>query len=427
MEQFEVIVVGAGLAGLACAYHLAQNGVGVLVVERGDYPGAKNVTGGRIYIQSLKTLLPDIWEGAPLERPVTRESLVFMNREAWVRLELASQRYRRHPHSYTVLRARFDGWLAERAEEAGAMVVPKMTVDDLRWEGGRVAGIVSGGDQVAAAVVVAADGASSTLARKAGLRGIPRPQDCAVGVKEVLSLPQRVIEDRFQLEDGEGAAMLMVGYPSQGLRGGGFLYTNRDTLSLGVVVGVREAMDSDHEVYRLTEELKDHPALSPLLREARLEEYSAHLLPEAGLRGIMPLCTHGLLLVGDAAGLCLNLGLTVRGMDYAVASGVMAAQAIEQAHQAGDFSANSLSVYESLLRDSFVLRDFRTFQRVGRFLNNPRLYRQYPEAACAALEEMLYLDGQPKESFVKTLRRELRKQVSWWELARDAWEVHQTL
>src|SRR3990170_5062939 len=108
-EKFDVVVVGAGLAGLACAYTLAKDEVPVLVVERGDYPGAKNVSGGRIYTLSLHQQLPGLWDDAPFERHINRELLCFMNEEASVSVELFSSRYGSQPyHSYSILRGKFD-------------------------------------------------------------------------------------------------------------------------------------------------------------------------------------------------------------------------------------------------------------------------------------------------------------------------------
>lgn len=426
MEKFDAIVVGAGLAGLSCAYCLAKGGASVLVLERGDYPGAKNMTGGRIYAHSLRDLLPDLWADAPFERHVSRETLSFMNGNACVSIQLYSQKFDTPPHhSYTVLRARFDQWLAGKAEEAGALIVSKMRVDELIQDDGKVLGIRSDGDEVRADVVIAADGALSLLARKLGLVGAPDPKGYAVGAKEIIDLPRGVIEDRFQLNSDEGAAMLFIGYPTKSLKGGGFIYTNRESVSLGVVVGIGEAMQSSVEVYELTEHFKSHPAVERLIQGGSPAEYSAAVIPEHGRPG--PFSHHGLLMVGDAAGLCLNLGVTVRGMDYAIASGVLAARAVERAREKGDFSAQTLSCYDALLRSSFVLQDFRTFRRASRVLGNERWYAVYPGLACAALEEVMHLDGKPKERLTKTIRREIKGRASLFQVLRDLVGVYRTL
>ncbi|TAK34861.1 MAG: FAD-dependent oxidoreductase [Chloroflexota bacterium] len=419
-EKFDVIVVGAGLAGLACAYALAREEIPVLVVERGDYPGAKNVSGGRIYTLSLDQLLPGLWDDAPFERHVNRELLCFMNGEASVSVELFSSRFGTAPyHSHSVLRGTFDQWLASKVEESGGLIVTKMKVDELATVDGRVCGVRSAGDTVDADVVVLADGVNSLLARKLGLLGRPHPKHCAVAAKEIIELPRGTIEDRFNLEGNEGAAMLMVGFPSCGAKGGGFLYTNRESLSLGLVVEIAAAMGADFQVSELTERLKSHPTIKRLVKGGRTVEYAAHLIPEAA---VIPqtLVGDGVLVVGDAAGLCLNMGLTVRGMDYAIASGALAARAIKEAREAGDLSRAKLSRFDRLLRGSFVGRDFGTFGKAQHLLDNQRLYRDYPDLACAALEQTMFFNGSPKERFSRAARREITSRVSVLKLLGDA-------
>ena len=151
MEQVECIVVGGGLAGLSAAYGLAAAGVEVMVLERGDYSGAKNVTGGRLYVSPSARLYPELWEEAPFERPVARELVTMMGDGAHTTVEIASERFAgAQPQSYTVLRARLDQWLAEKVGEKGGMVVPDMKVDELLRKDGRVIGIRAGDDEIGA-------------------------------------------------------------------------------------------------------------------------------------------------------------------------------------------------------------------------------------------------------------------------------------
>ncbi|MEI6315008.1 MAG: FAD-dependent oxidoreductase, partial [Syntrophus sp. (in: bacteria)] len=130
MEKFDVIIVGAGLAGLGAAYTLAGRDLEVLVLERGDYPGAKNVTGGRIYLNPVRDLFPDLWQDAPLERFIVHEGVVLMAKERSVAIDYVGDELRQEPHqSYSVLRARFDRWFAEQVEAKGAMILPKIRVE----------------------------------------------------------------------------------------------------------------------------------------------------------------------------------------------------------------------------------------------------------------------------------------------------------
>lgn len=424
MEKVDVVVVGAGLAGLSTAYFLAADGFEVLVVDRGDYPGSKNVSGGRLYLNPVRSLFGDLWDEAPLERPVTKERLTIMSGQASTTVELTSQRLREPPyHSYTVLRARFDRWLADRVTERGAMIVPKYEVQDLRLDDqGRVVGVRAAGEEIGADVVVAADGALSFIAEKAGLRGRQDPANMAVAVKEVIELPAGVIEDRFGVPPGHGAAQLFFGAMTEGITGGGFIYTNQESLSLGLVVNLKSLTEHDPplEVHELMERFKARPEIEVLLAGGELVEYSAHSIPEGGLGAMPKLFADGILVVGDAAGMALNLGLTVRGMDFALASGAMAARAIARAREQADYSAAALAEYERLLKDSFVLEDLKTFRHMPHFLENPRLFDLYPEAVCRLLEELTWVGEAPKEKLSATAWREIRSLASFSTL-RDLW------
>ena len=358
MEKFDAIVVGAGLAGLAAAYTLAGGGAEVLVLERGDYPGAKNVSGGRLYVSPVRSFFPELWAEAPFERPITHEGVTLLAEGRSVSLGYYGGEPGREPcSSYSVLRSRFDRWLAERVEEGGAMLLTKAKADDLLFRDGKVCGVLTGGDELLADVVIACDGVLSLLAERAGLRRPGKPSDHAVGVKEVIGLDPELLEARFGLEAGEGAARLFVGGVTRGRFGGGFLYTNRESVSLGVVVGMDalgEGLDPV-DVPTLLEEFRERPEIARLVRGGETLEYSAHVIPEGGFDALGTLHGPGILVAGDAAGLALNLGLTVRGMEYALASGYYAAQTVLEAKKRGSFGSEVLSAYRTFLDRSFVL------------------------------------------------------------------------
>lgn len=237
-DIFDAIIVGAGLAGSVAALVLAREGAQVLVIERGNSAGAKNVTGGRLYAHSLEHIIPGFADSAPVERLITHEKLAFMTEKSAMTMDYCNgDETSPSQRSYSVLRSKFDAWLMEQAEEAGAQLITGIRVDNLVQRDGKVVGVEADGDVIEAKTVILADGVNSILAEKLGMAKRVKPTDVAVGVKELIELPKSVIEDRFQLQGNQGAACLFAGSPTDGLMGGGFLYTNENTLSLGLVCG----------------------------------------------------------------------------------------------------------------------------------------------------------------------------------------------
>jgi electron transfer flavoprotein-quinone oxidoreductase len=425
MDKFDVIIAGAGLAGLGAAYTLAGKGLAVLVFERGDYPGAKNVTGGRLYLNPVRRLFPGLFEEAPLERFITHEGVSLLAKDRSVNIVYSGNELREQPHqSYSILRAKFDRWLAEKVEEKGGMIISKTRIDDVINESGRITGVVAGGDELRADVVIACDGVLSILSEKAGLRTPGIPRDNALGIKEVIALDSGLINDRFNLEGNEGAARLFVGEVTKGKFGGGFLYTNKESVSLGIVVGIEDAAADGHalDVPALLDEFKGRPEIAPLIRGGNTLEYSAHVIPEGGFNAMGNLYGNGILAAGDAAGLALNIGFTVRGMEYALASGYFAAQAVLNARKAGKFDAETLSVYRKLLEKSFVLQDFRNFRETPAVIGNPRFFNHYPELTGSIMKDLYAVSDGPKQRLYQTIRKHLPL-GEVWALFKDLKEV----
>ncbi len=416
MDKFDVIIVGAGLAGLGAAYTLAGTGLDVLVLERGDYPGAKNVTGGRIYVNPVRDLFPSLFETAPLERFITREGISLMAKDRSVTLSYSGNELRAEPHqSFSILRSKFDRWFSEQVEEKGVAILSKVRVEGLIKDKGDICGVIAGGDELRAHVVIACDGALSLLSEKAGLRSPAVPQGFALGVKEVIALDPGVINDRFHLEGNEGAAHLYAGDVTRGRFGGGFLYTNKESVSVGVVIGIKDAMDTHLpvEVPALLEAFKGRSEIASLIRGGKSTEYSAHIIPEGGFRSLPNLCGNGILVAGDAAGLALNIGFTVRGMEYALASGYFAAQTVLTAKRAGNFSSETLGAYRKLLEESFVLQDLKNFQESFSVFGNPRFFAHYPEMIGNLLKEIYTIPSGSKERLYPTLKRHLSLGELW--------------
>ena len=394
-ERFDVIIVGGGLAGSAAAYTLAGAGKKVIVIERGASCGCKNMTGGRLYGHSLRRLIGDYEKFAPLERRITKERVSFMTGDSATTLAFSNKKLGgRNAASYSVIRADLDKWLAAEAEKRGALYINGIRVDDLTIRNGKVCGVRAGEDCLEANVVILADGANSLLAQKAGLMKRQSSAEYAVGVKEVIKLPPEVINERFGLEDDrEGAAWMFAGEPTKGGIGGAFLYTNRDSVSLGLVATVGDIGYSDTGIAAMLEEFRANPLIAPLIADGELLEYSAHLVPEGGY-GMMPkLCGHGVMVVGDAAGMVMNLGYVVRGMDLAIESGRLAAETYLELADRHDFTPKAMSLYRKKLEHSFVLHEMRRHRTAPRAFANRNVFTRLPKLAEGAMNAMFTVDG----------------------------------
>lgn len=397
-EKFDAIIVGGGLAGCSAAIVLANAGLAVLVVERGDFCGAKNMTGGRLYGHSLEKVVPNFAEEAPIERRITREKVSLMTEDSSFDIGFGSKKLssEKQNASYTVLRAEFDQWLASKAEEAGAEIIPGILVDDLIVEDGKVVGVYATGEELYADVVILADGVNSLLAQKLGMKKELEPQQVAVGVKEVIKLGEDVINQRFGVRGDEGIAWLSCGDPTLGGFGGGLLYTNKDTVSVGIVATLSDIEHSGLSVNQLLDRFKEHPAIAPYLEGGTSIEYSGHLVPEEGIHMVPELYRDGVLLTGDAAGFCINLGFTVRGMDFAIESGRLAAEAVLKAHELQDFSAKTLSAYEKALKNSFIMKDLEQYKGFPTLLGQREIFEDLPEMVNDFATKAFTVDGAPQ-------------------------------
>lgn len=402
MSDFDVIVVGAGLAGNTAAYLLAKAGLGVLVIERGETIGSKNVTGGRMYSHSLEKIFPDFAKEAPVGRRITKERISMLTADSATTVEYAAEKLgEQGKATYSILRAEFDPWLAGKAEEAGAEYVTGVRVDEILVQDGKVTGVIAGGDEMTADVVLLADGVNSLLAQQLGMKKELEPSQVAVGVKEVIKLGEQKINERFGVSNGDGVAWLFAGDTTGGSIGGGFLYTNKDSLSLGIVTTIAEIGRNDIAPRDMVERLKEHPVVKPLIKDGEMIEYAAHLVTEGGYDMIPTLYRDNVLVAGDAAAFVMNLGFTIRGMDLCIESGRLAAETIIKAKEAGDFSAKTLSQYKTALDNSFIMKDMLHFRKMPKFVENHRIFTQYPALADKIMSDLFIMYGQEPVKFKK--------------------------
>ena len=401
-DTFDVIIVGGGLAGCSAGLVLAQANLEVLIIERGNFCGAKNMTGGRLYGHSLEKIIPNFAQEAPIERKVTKEKISLMSSDGSVDIGFGSKKLSSEPDtgSYTVLRAPFDQWLASKAEEAGASIIPEALVEKLIVEDGKVIGVEATEEKLYADVVILADGVNSLLGQSIGMKKELEPHQVAVGAKEIIKLGEDVINQRFGVRGNEGVAWLSAGDPTAGGFGGGLLYTNKDSVSVGIVATLSDIEHSGLSVNQLLERFKDHPAVAPYIEGGKTIEYSAHLVPEEGLHMVPELYRDGVIIVGDAAGFCINLGFTVRGMDFAIESGRLAAETIIKAHEKGDYSAKSLADYQKALDNSFIMRDLKQYQGFPALLGRREIFELIPSLATDIAAKAFTVNGKQEQNLI---------------------------
>jgi electron transfer flavoprotein-quinone oxidoreductase len=426
-QRYDVVVVGAGPAGSCAATALARAGRQVLLLERGPFAGSKNMYGGVVYPRILDGLHPAWWESAPIQRWITRRSTMLLTPTQALAVDFRTAAWGRPPYNgATALRPDFDHWLAGRAEADGAQLVCSTTVTGLlRDAAGRVVGVRTDrpDSDVLASVVIACDGVNSFLAKEAGLfaEGATAAEHYTLGVKETLGLPKEVIDERFNVRDRDGVDIEIIG-GTGAVNGGAFVYTNLDTLAVGVVLKLPALAAQHRRPEEIIGELKRHPAIAPLVDGAEVKEYSAHLIPEAGLAMMPELAADGLLVAGDAAAMCLAAGIWLEGVNFAMASGMAAAATAEEALAAGDVSVTGLAGYRRRLESTFVLRDHRKLRRAPELVLSDRVQHLYPQLVANSVEAMFRVDNpRPKPGLRRILATERRRAgVRRRDLLRDA-------
>jgi len=423
-DKFDAIVVGAGPAGCACAYVLAREGKNVLLVERGDSAGAKNVSGGRLYTYALEMIEPGMYQRAPLQRKIVREQIMLLGERAATTIDYFDPGLgEKVPQSYSVVRAKLDEWFAGEVEAKGATLASAVVVDGLIEENDTIVGIRAGEEEMRSDVVVAADGINSLLGRKAGLFDDVEGHAVGVGIKETIELPDSVISARFAVKDDEGVARVAIGC-TDGISGGAFLYTNKGSISLGIVFNPAQAAKQGRHIQEILQDFKMHPAILALIEGGTTVEYGAHLVPEVGYRGIPErLYRDGMVVIGDAARFGINTGLIIRGMDLAMVSGLAAAQAVLQAESTEDVGP----LYMEKLEELMLLGEERAYQNFHKIFEIPRVFREVPKLANEAMQFLFTVDGKVPTPMVPGLMDVVRRNVSLGQVLADGWKAYRSL
>jgi electron transfer flavoprotein-quinone oxidoreductase len=425
-ESFDVIIVGAGPAGISAACVLAEAGIKTAVIERGEYPGSKNMSGGVLYGHNLAQILPDFAEkGCPIERNIIESRIWLLSKEAGFSIGYRDPIFtkERKYNVFTVGRARFDRWYAEQAKKKGALIIPgTVVVDLLRDASGKVNGVKTNrqdGD-LQCKVVLLADGVNSPLAAKSGFRKDMHPEHIALAVKETIEIAPEIIEQRFGVSPTDGVTTEVLGEMTGGMDGVAIVYTNKGSISISVGANLAQFAKSKIKPYEMLEAYKLHPMVAPLIAGGKSIEYTAHWLSEGGYTTMPDLVGDGFLIAGDSA--MLFNALHREGSNLAMASGKLAAEAIKTAIKSNDFSKVGLSSYVTSMNESFVLKDMKKYKGFGGFLyDNKQIFNELPQIAQFAGREMLTVNGVAKKQKQKLIMDVIKQKMGLMNLARIGW------
>lgn len=419
------------MAGLAAAMVLARNNMKFLLIEKGEFAGAKNVSGGVLWGNDLARLVPEYWkeEEGGWERFINHRRLTFMDEQSTFSIDFKSAHFNQTPYTgVVVLRSKFDRWLADKVQEAidasdfamESFIAPNIKVDEVLMEHDKAVGIRTGEEKFYADSVIIAEGVNNLLTRQVGLQDDYVPADHVLtGIKEVIRYDQKVLEDRFQLNGLSGMSNEFVGYATDGVEGGGFLYTNRDTISIGLVLGLKDLREKRKSPHDILNHFKAHPVIADTIRDGEVIEYSAHVV-SSGDKRLMPreLYKDGILICGEAANLLMNAGKAIQGMDYAMRSGILAAETIVKAKEKGDYTSRTMKEYRTALDNSYVIKDMNGFQDAVHMLHSPQMYKDVPNLICDFGRKFFSIRNEPTRKSRELMSESIKKHSSYWDLVK---------
>lgn len=416
-----IAVIGGGMCGAAAALKLVREGIPVTLIDRGSPIGSKNISGGILWGRDLEEVIPRFWEEMPFERPITTKRISLLTDKSGFTVEYKNTDWRKPPYAgFAVLRAKVDKWLASKVTQiAEEQNVPDVNVlEGVLVEGfshdakGHVTGIIQGGDELQFDAYLLSDGANSRLlddtplvseeqrALKKGSRKFKMAQ-MEWGAKVIIQLDEKTVEDRFNLMPGDGVANEMVlGFLPKGIRAGGFMYSNKDTISLGVMLAMESAWRRDFFFRDAMDMYIRHPFIQPFVKGGQEVEYATHWAPIGGINWMPKLYDDRLLCGGDTAQMLLATGLNIEGMNYAIKSGILAGATFADCWRAGkNFSAPALAAYERRLWNSYVLQDLAQFRNIDQITGNSRLFYEYPRLIESIFSKIVWPTGMPKKTF----------------------------
>lgn len=280
MEKFDVAIIGGGSSGLAALKQLASLGKQAILLEAGSQIGSKNISGGILYskkpekgtVTNVEDLYSNFLDDAPIERKITKYILHSTSKDKIYSMDLTSAHDYQSNFGYSVLMNKLNFWFAKQATQTsqkfGGGIIPGVHVKSITWnDQGHAIIHTDELDAFEVKAVIVSDGVNSEIAEMVGARSKFTPSQLYQGVKVIIKLPEKIINERFDIVSGEGAAHLFAGDITLNHIGGGFLYTNNDTLSIGAVYHFDSLLKNPVEPYFLIDALLNNPMVSELIKD----------------------------------------------------------------------------------------------------------------------------------------------------------------
>lgn len=280
MEKYDVAIIGGGSTGLAALKQLSNLGKQAILLEAGSKVGSKNISGGILYskkpkkgtVTNVEQVFENFLDDSPFERKITKYILHSTSKNKVYSMDLTAAHDYQANFGYSVLLNKLNSWFAKQAVETaqkfGGGIIPGVHVKSVKWtENGRAIIQTDELDEFEVKALIAADGVNSEMAEITGVRPKFTPVQLYQGVKVIVKLPEKIIDERFGVSPGEGAAHLFAGDVTLNHIGGGFLYTNRNTLSVGAVYHFDSLLKNPTEPYVLIDALLKNPMVSELIKD----------------------------------------------------------------------------------------------------------------------------------------------------------------
>lgn len=279
MEKYDVVIIGGGSSGLAALKQLSNRGKQAILLESGSKVGSKSVSGGILYSKKPKKAnvhnVEDVYENflsdAPVERKITKYILHSTSKDKVFSMDLTSAHEYEANFGYSVLMNKLNKWFADQANESaqkyGGGIIPGVHVRDIKWDGDKTIIYTDELEEIQASAVIASDGVNSEIANITGARKKFSPSELYQGVKVVVKLPEDIINERFGISSQEGAAHLFAGDVTLNHIGGGFVYTNQNTLSVGGVYHLDSLLENPVAPYDMINALLKNPMISEFIKD----------------------------------------------------------------------------------------------------------------------------------------------------------------